>query len=448
MLQGDCARWMMCGAVANNLSLQLTSFVGRERQIAELEQLLHSVRLLTLVGAGGVGKTRLAQRVVSDAIADTPDGVWLVELARLTDADLVVQTVAATLTINERPGEPLERSLQISLADRALLLVLDNCEHLVAACAALVDGLLRSCPRLRVIATSREPLGVVGETTWRVPSLQVPDVHSATSADEISASEAVRLFVDRARSALPGFAVTDRNARSIAQICTQLDGIPLALELAAARISTLGVEQLVSRLDDRFRLLVRSGQSGPGVLERHRTLRATLEWSHDLLSEVERRLLRRLSVFAGGWTLEAAEAVCADSETLPRADILDLLSRLADRSMVLVEDQDSSARAMDSWKLCVNTRMNAWSSRAKSKHYASATAIAVWHSPSAPTRTSVDLSRRTGSACWSASRIMSDSRWGGRSRPGQQTWPRRSPPRWPTSGRFAGICIAPRRAIG
>ncbi len=326
--------------MSTNLSIQLTSFVGREQQLEELSQLLADVRLLTLVGAGGIGKTRLALKL-ADRLQDTfPDGVWAVELAALQAPELVGQSIAATLGALQRPGETVIQSLQQTLRGRKLLLVLDNCEHLISACAELVEDLLRVCPRLTVLVTSREALAIAGETTWRVPSLSLPPHESAAAADEIGACEAARLFVERARSILPGFAITERNAPAIAQICWRLDGIPLAVELAAARVGALGVEQILARLQDRFQFLVdRHSRS----VDRHRTLRATVEWSHDLLSEPERLLFRRLSVFAGGWTLEAAEAVCAD-DRLPSAHVLDLLASLVNRSLVLAEGQETTAR--------------------------------------------------------------------------------------------------------
>jgi predicted ATPase/DNA-binding CsgD family transcriptional regulator len=323
--------------VRTNIPAQLTSFVGREREIAELQQLLEDVRLLTLVGAGGIGKTRLALRLASELAPDVQDGTFLVELAALQDPNLVPQTVAAILDVRERPDQPLQVSLNEALHNQEVLLVLDNCEHLTTACAELVESLLRACARVRVVATGRQPLGLAGETTWRVPSLSVPD---AKGTDEVGASEAVRLFLDRSRSILPGFTLTDRNAATVAQICQHLDGIPLAVELAAARVNALGVEQILARLDDRFRLLGSGSVRGD---PRHRTLRATVEWSHDLLGEGEKVLFRRLSVFAGGWTLEAAESVCAGAD-LPADDVFDRLARLVHQSLVLVEGQETVAR--------------------------------------------------------------------------------------------------------
>jgi predicted ATPase len=267
------------------------------------------------------------------------------------------------LDVRERPGEPVQVTLCEALRTRDLLLVVDNCEHLAAACAELVDNLLRACPRLRVVATSRQWLDVAGETIWRVPSLAVPDSRVATGADEITACEAVRLFYDRARSALPEFVMHDRNVAIVAQICRRLDGIPLALELAAARVRLLAPEQILERLDDRLRLLVGGSRTAPS---RHQTLRAMADWSYAHLDEPERVLLRRLSVFTGGWTLESAEVVCAlrrapgktpleaSSAAIPDHadarddlagdDVLEVLGRLVDRSLVLADTQSGSAR--------------------------------------------------------------------------------------------------------
>ncbi len=304
-----------------NLPLQLTSFVGRERELAEVRRLLSTTQLLTLTGAGGVGKTRLALQAVADLLEDHPDGIWLVELAALGDAALLPRSVAAALGVSETPGQPLTRTLSTHLEPRRLLLVLDNCDHLVAASADLVDHILRTCPHLRILATSRQRLGVAGETAWRVPSLELPDTRASAGTDEIGASEAVRLFRERARLALPTFVLDDRTATAVAQICSRLDGIPLAIELAAARVSLVAPAQLLARLDDCFRLLVGGSRTAP---TRQQTLAATLDWSYGLLSEHERLLFRRLSVFNGGFTLEAAEAVCA-GDGITSAEVLDLL---------------------------------------------------------------------------------------------------------------------------
>ncbi len=290
----------------NNLPTQLTSFIGREREIAELERLLERTRLLTLTGSGGCGKTRLALQVAAGLLDRYPDGIWLVELASLSDPTLVDHAVATALNIRDQSGRPILAALAKQLQRRYLLLILDNCEHLVEACAGLTETLLRSCPHLCVLATSREGLGVAGETAWRVPSLSLPDPEHLPALERLIDYEAVRLFVERATAAMRTFTITRRNAPVLVQVCQRLDGIPLAIELAAARIKALSVEQIASRLDDRFRLLA----GGRIALPRHQTLRAAMDWSYQLLSEAERALLRRVSVFAGGFSLEAAEGVC------------------------------------------------------------------------------------------------------------------------------------------
>ncbi len=315
----------------NNLPRQLTSFIGREREMAEVKRWLFTARLLMLTGSGGCGKTRLALQVAADLVEDFADGVWMVDLTPLSDPALVPQTVASTLHVREEPGRPLLVTLSESLQPKQLLLVLDNCEHLVDACAQLAEALLRVCPNLRILATSQEPLRVAGETTWRVPSLSLPDLLHLPPLEHLTQYAAVRLFIERAVAALPDFTATNRNAPPVAQVCHRLDGIPLAIELAAARVKVLSVEQIAQRLDDRFRLLTGGGRTTP---TRHQTLRAAMDWSYDLLPETERVLLRRLSVFAGGWTLEAAEAVCA-ADGLERSEILDLLTRVVDKSLVM-----------------------------------------------------------------------------------------------------------------
>ena len=325
----------------HNLPIQLTSFIGRAREIAEVKRLLGAARLVTLTGAGGAGKTRLALQVAAEMVEGHPDGVWLTEFAPIADPALVPKTVASALAIPEQPGRDMTETLVDALRLKALLLVLDNCEHLLAACRDLAAALLRKCPQVRILATSREGLGVPGESLWRVPSLSMPeDIRHLPPSEELVLYEAVRLFVDRAVATAPGFTVTSENAPAVAQVCHQLDGIPLAIELAAARVKVLAVEQIASRLDDRFRLLTGGSRM---VLPRHQTLRAAIDWSYHLLSETERVLLRRLSVFAGGWTLEAAESVCPGG-TVEAAAILDLLASLVDKSLVLVEAKRGEAR--------------------------------------------------------------------------------------------------------
>jgi predicted ATPase/DNA-binding XRE family transcriptional regulator len=316
-------------ALGSHLPAPLTSFVGRERELAEVPRLLGGPRLLTLIGLGGIGKTRLALEVAGAAAA--PETAF-VDLASLERAAVVPEAVAAALGVIGTPGQDLPTTLAHALQGRPLLLVLDNCEHVISACAELADGLLRACPDLRILATSREPLGVGGETVWTVPPLALPDP-ACSSAKELGESAAVRLFVERGQSSLPGFILEEANAAWVADICRRLEGIPLALELAAARVRALGVGELARRLDDRLRLLVGGSRDAPA---RQQTLRATLDWSYALLSEPERVLLARLVVFAGGWTLEAAEAV-GGGDGLAREAVLDLLAQLVDRSLVAVE---------------------------------------------------------------------------------------------------------------
>jgi predicted ATPase/class 3 adenylate cyclase len=333
-------------AVPHNLPLQLTSFVGRERELAEVAGLLAGGRLLTLTGAGGSGKTRLALQAAADAIERYPDGVWFVDLAPLAAGALVPDAALAAVGAPGRedgPGAP-EARLVAHLRPWRALLLLDNCEHLLDATARLADAVLRGCPGVRVLATSRELLGLAGETAWRVPSLGLPDPDAAPGAAALEASGAGRLFAERARAAQPAFALTDANAPAVAEVCVRLDGIPLALELAAARVRVLTPEQLAARLGDRFRLLTGGGRT---ALRRQQTLRATVDWSHDLLAEPERALFRRVAVFPGGATggfpLEAAEAVGAGAP-VAAAEVLDLLTGLVDKSLVLAEARGAEER--------------------------------------------------------------------------------------------------------
>lgn len=333
-------------AVPNNLPIQLTSFIGREREMKEVKELLKQTRLLTLTGSGGCGKTRLALQVAADLLEEYPDGVWFIDLSVLADPALVPSTVAATLGIYEEPGRPTLITLAEALKPRTLLLILDNCEHLVGACAQLAETLLRTCPNLRILATSREALGIAGEIAWRVPSLSLPQPHELAYPDSlarITQYEAIRLFIERAEAASPDFKVTPHNIRAIAQICQRLDGIPLAIELAAARVKALSVEQIAARLDDRFRLLTGGSRT---ALPRQQTLRAMMDWSYELLNERERTLFRRLSAFAGGFTLEAAEAICAD-EQIPAYEIIDLLTNLVSKSLVVFSDEEARYRLLE-----------------------------------------------------------------------------------------------------
>lgn len=299
-------------SMPNNLPQQVTSFIGREKEIADVLGLFKTTRLLTLTGSGGAGKTRLAMQVAADVLDDYDDGVWLVELAALTDPALVPQAVAQAMGVREEPGRAILATLSDYLKPKQVLVLLDNCEHVLGACAQLCDHLLRQCPNLYFLATSREGLNIAGETTYRVPSLSLPDARVKPIPEVLGQYEAVRLFIERAQAAQPGFEVNDQNAPALAQLVTRLDGIPLAIELAAARVKALSVDQINQRLDDRFRLLTGGSRT---ALPRQQTLRALIDWSYDLLTPQEQTLLRRLSVFAGGWTLEAAEAVCSDPDS-------------------------------------------------------------------------------------------------------------------------------------
>jgi len=323
----------------NNLPIQLTSFIGREREMVNIKTILAKARLLTLTGAGGSGKTRLALQVGADLLEQYPDGVWLVDLA-LADAALVPQTVASAMGVTEQLGRVPMDTLLDALRPKSLLLLLDNCEHLLTACARLADALPRNCPNLRILATSRESLGIAGETLYPVPTLPSPNPEALPPMEELTQYEAVRLFAERATAVLPTFRVTPQNARSVVQVCHQLDGIPLAIELAAVRVKVLTAEEIARRLRDQFKLLTGGSRA---ALPRHQTLKAAIDWSYDLLSEQERALLRQLSVFAGGWTLEAAEAICA-CEGDGKTNILGLLARLVDKSLVIADEREGKTR--------------------------------------------------------------------------------------------------------
>ena len=323
-------------ARGHNVPVPRSSFVGRERELVEVKRELSMTRLLTLTGAGGSGKTRLALEVIRDLIGAYPDGIWVVELAPLSEPELVPQAVASAVGVREKPGRPLIDDLADHLWKKDLLLVLDNCEHVIGTAARVTDALLSACPRLKVLATSREALLVGGEVVWQVPPLSVPHPEDWTSTDELQRFEAVRLFAQRARSRRPGFWLTEANGRVVAEICRRLDGIPLAIELAAARVRMLSVEQISARLDDSLAFLRGGGRT---TERRHQTLQGTLEWSYGLLSEKEKVLFRRLSVFAGGWALEAAETVGAGGR-ISKEDVLDLLECLTDKSLVVVIEAD------------------------------------------------------------------------------------------------------------
>jgi predicted ATPase len=316
----------------HSLPKQLTSFVGREREISECDAILGEARLLTLTGIGGCGKTRLALEVAATRIGTHSDGIWFADLAPVSDPDRVPLAVATAVAVREEPGKPVLETLVQYLVGKRALLVLDNCEHVLLACASLSERLLASAPDLRLLATSRESLGVKGERPYPVGSLSVPKPDKAREGHTIETSEAVRLFEDRARVVSPDFQITERSAPIVAEICRQLDGLPLAIELAAARLRVLSVEQIRTKLDDRFRLLTGGSKT---ALPRNQTLRATIQWSYDQLSPEEQRFFRLLAVFAGGWTLAAAASVAGDGTDEFVA--LDHLTRLVDKSLVVVE---------------------------------------------------------------------------------------------------------------
>jgi predicted ATPase/DNA-binding winged helix-turn-helix (wHTH) protein len=328
----------------HNLPEQVASFIGRERELGELRQLLARSRLVTLVGVGGVGKTQLGLRAASNVVEAFPDGVWFVELAPISDAALLPNAMTHALGVSAGSRRSHEDALQEFLRARQLLLLIDNCEHLIEACARLTHQLLVQCPQVKVLATSREAMGVLGEVTFAVQPLAVPDPTSfglnPASPQTASENESVRLFIDRARSARPDFTISTANVAAIAEICFRLDGIPLAIELAAARAKALGPQEILSRLDDRFRLLTGGGRT---VLPRQQTLRATIDWSYDLLTEPERTLFRRLSVFAGGCTLAATEVVGGAGD-IAAASVLDLLSHLVDKSLVIAREGGGESR--------------------------------------------------------------------------------------------------------
>jgi predicted ATPase/transcriptional regulator with XRE-family HTH domain len=324
----------------HDLRRSLTSFVGRERELSELASVLQTTPLLTLVGPGGVGKTRLALELVRAQSANYADAVCFVELAALADPALLPDTLATAVGMRDLYTQSAASALSEYLRNKRTLLVLDNCEHLVEACAQLVAQLLRTCPDLQVLATSREPLAIAGETTWRVPPLELPGRQASLSLEQLQSTAAARLFIDRARAVNHALDLTEHNARAIARICIGVDGIPLALELAAARTRVLTIGQLADRLEHDSGVLGGASRAGEA---RHQTIRATIDWSYALLDESEQALLRRLSVFAGGWLLPVAEGVCSGGGIEPTG-VLDLLTQLVDKSLAVVDTRDDVAR--------------------------------------------------------------------------------------------------------
>ncbi len=328
-------------SLPNNLPLQLTSFVGREDEVAEISALIGTTRLLTLVGTGGVGKTRTALQVAAELLDGSGDGVWFVDFAPLRDASLVAHEVVSALGLTVPPETTAAAVVIAYLKARRLLLILDNCEHLVASAASMIDAILRSCPQVKILATSREGLNVSGEWVHRMPSLALPPEGAKLTAAEASAYGAVALFTERARAADGRFTLTDQNAAIVAGVCRRLDGIALAIELAAPRVKVLAVEQLSRRLDERFRILTGGSRT---ALPRQQTMRALIDWSYDLLSNNEKSVFRHAGTFVGGFTLEAAAAVCAGDTGLDEWEVLEVLSTLVDKSLVSTEMLDSQQR--------------------------------------------------------------------------------------------------------
>jgi len=323
-----------------NLPFQLTSFIGRETEMVEIKDALFKYRLFTLTGAGGTGKSRLSLQVAADLLDAFPDGIWLIELAPLSDPGLIPQTIRNAMGLVEQRDITILEALQEYLREKKVLFILDNCEHLIETCAELSNYLLSHTANLKILASSREALGVQGEFAWRVPSLALPNINNIPEVEQISQYEAVRLFIERAQLINPKFELDKFNAPAIAQICFRLDGIPLAIELAAAKLRTLRVEQIRIRLDDRFNLLINGART---VLPRHQTLRATIDWSYNLLSENEKVLFRRLAVFVGGWSLEAAESICAGGE-IKKVDITNLILGLVQKSLIYTEKLSEGIR--------------------------------------------------------------------------------------------------------
>jgi len=315
----------------HNLPTQLTSFIGREKEIETVNQLIKEHRLVTLIGAGGCGKTRIGIQIASSVLTKYPDGVWMVELAPLTIPEHIDQAVAGIFQIKEEPGTALKKIIINYLKGKNLLLVLDNCEHLIAACSDIVEQILKSTANVTILTTSREALNVADEVAWRVPSLSLPQKGKEFSAKEIIHYEAIQLFVARAKNKQTNFKLSNQNSKTVLKICDRLDGIPLAIELAASRMNVFNPEIILRRLDDRFRLLTGGSRT---ALERHKTLQATIDWSYDLLSDNEKTTFNHLSVFVGGFDLEAYEQICGGI-TLDNENILDMLTGLIEKSLIV-----------------------------------------------------------------------------------------------------------------
>ncbi len=387
-------------ALRNNLPAQLATFIGRSRELAEVRALVESSRLVTLTGAGGSGKTRLSLQVAAEMLGGTSDGVWLVELATVTDAEAVPAAIGRTLGVAVQPRRPVLETLLDALALQDILIVLDNCEHLIDACAKTADAILRRCPRVHLIATSREPLGIGGEALYRVPSLSLPG-SSDSGVAAAGSSDAVALFVDRARAQGASLTLDEQTIPLIVAICRRLDGLPLAIELAAARLRSLSLSGLHDRLDQRFRLLTGGNRA---ALARQQTLRATVEWSYSLLNAAEQQLLGRLSVFAESFALDAAEGVCGFGD-IEVFDVTDLLGALVDKSLVLAEPSGEPF-ATGCWRRSGSSPRNgsprpAWTRPRPSRRPTAATtcpSLRRWP------RTWPDPTRAAGSRGWTTTR--------------------------------------------
>jgi predicted ATPase/class 3 adenylate cyclase len=339
-------------AQPNNLPQQVTDLIGREAELANVKASLEEHRLVTLIGSGGVGKTRMALEVGGALLEHYPDGVWLLELAPLSDPQLVAETIARLFGLSMATDKSPTEALMLFLKDKQTLLILDNCEHLITPAAQFADAILRGCPQVSILATSRERLVVTGENTYSMPCLSVPDQPDGITADEALSFSAVRLFVERASASMPGFSLTNENAAAVAMICKRLDGVALAIEMAAPRLKILKPQELASRLDDRFRILTGGSRT---ALPRQQTLRALIDWSYDLLTGSEGTLLRRLSVFAGGWSLSSAAAV-AGGEPVEEWEVLDLMASLVDKSLVVADASGAETR----YRLLETTRQYAF----------------------------------------------------------------------------------------
>jgi predicted ATPase len=325
--------------VLHNLPAHLPGFIGREKEMEAIKELVSENRLVTLTGAGGCGKTRLAIQFAAQVVPEYADGVWMVELAPVTVPDHIDQTIAEVFRIKEQPGSALIQVITHYLKNKKLLLILDNCEHLISACSEIVEQILKSTEHVTILCTSREALNVADEVAWRVPSLSLPENGKELSAKEVNQYEAVQLFVARAKNKQADFNLSEQNAHPVLQICNRLDGIPLAIELAASRVNVLNPEHIVSKLDDRFRLLTGGSRT---ALERHKTLQATIDWSYDLLSEKEKKVFHQLSVFVSGFDFEAYEHICK-TESAEQEDLTDLFTSLVEKSLVITKTVESGA---------------------------------------------------------------------------------------------------------